>query len=266
MKYSKILGHSLLITFIATSSLYADQETPIDPSDAPNSDQVIDLNNLDKASNDFIKMLEGFANVGNELSKQAYGIDMAKEMGDPFGKINNEKSKSQILENKETNNPAVAESDDELKKVTDGAGEIFGATVKQSTDIAQGAFGILTKLAQKDLENLQKPDADKSESESELTPARKDASSLNSQGIMLAMFGDLENAIEKFKSSILTDSGFSSPYYNLACAYAQQNNTEQAITFLNKAITLNSKHKEMAKRDKDFQKMQSLPAFQELVK
>ena len=68
-----------------------------------------------------------------------------------------------------------------------------------------------------------------------------------------------EEAIASFDEAVKIRSDDPDTFYNKACCYALQDNIEQAIENLQKAINLSpEKYREMAKTDSDFDRIQGL--------
>ena len=54
-------------------------------------------------------------------------------------------------------------------------------------------------------------------------------------------------------------------WYNKACTYALQDQTDLALQNLEKAIILNQKYRNMAKEDSDFDRIRQDSRFQKLI-
>ena len=72
-------------------------------------------------------------------------------------------------------------------------------------------------------------------------------------------------AIKSFKRESELDPKEPSPFYNIACAYAQQGNEKEALEWLSKGIALHPDFKKDARDDKDFDKIRNSSKFKELI-
>jgi tetratricopeptide (TPR) repeat protein len=61
------------------------------------------------------------------------------------------------------------------------------------------------------------------------------------------------------------DPNYASAFYNRAIAFSYQNNVDEAVETLKKAIELNEKYKEDAVNDPDFEAIADSERFKELV-
>lgn len=74
-----------------------------------------------------------------------------------------------------------------------------------------------------------------------------------------------DTALEKYLDSIELNPLNSYAHYNLACTNSIQNNFEDALKHLQRAISLNPQYKETALIEKDFNTMRNLKRFKKLI-
>jgi tetratricopeptide (TPR) repeat protein len=77
-----------------------------------------------------------------------------------------------------------------------------------------------------------------------------------------------EEAEEKYNTAIELNPKYASAYFNLACLRSlsqKDENKDEAFEFLRKAIELDSKFKELAKTDTDFDFIRDNPQFSEII-
>jgi tetratricopeptide (TPR) repeat protein len=92
-----------------------------------------------------------------------------------------------------------------------------------------------------------------------------DADSWFQKGLALTGIRQYTEAILAYQNVLEIEPDFASALYNLACCYAQENNSELAISNLRKAIILNRKlYINYAKTDSNFDKICEHPSFQAL--
>ena len=72
-------------------------------------------------------------------------------------------------------------------------------------------------------------------------------------------------AIAELHKAILVDHASGLTYYNLACVYARTHEPEQAIRYLEMAITHEPEARHWAKTDSDFNAVRSISTFQKLL-
>ena len=97
----------------------------------------------------------------------------------------------------------------------------------------------------------------------ELNP--DDARALNMGAIALIRLGQGERGLEWVRRALAIDPEDSAVLYNVACAYAQQEETEEAIAILEKAIQNGFGHKEWLENDPDLDSLRGHPRFRSLV-
>ncbi|WP_346292784.1 tetratricopeptide repeat protein [Sphaerothrix gracilis] len=88
---------------------------------------------------------------------------------------------------------------------------------------------------------------------------------LNNKGVALSALGRKEEAIACYEQALSTKPDLHEALYNKACCYGLQKETELAIEFLSRAIELDSKYREMAKTDSDFDAIRDDERFQQLL-
>ncbi|MBO0350366.1 tetratricopeptide repeat protein, partial [Phormidium pseudopriestleyi FRX01] len=62
------------------------------------------------------------------------------------------------------------------------------------------------------------------------------------------------------------DSDYANAYYNIACLYGLQGDVDLAIQNFQRAIELDSKYRELAKTESDFDRLRKNSRFQALLK
>jgi len=77
--------------------------------------------------------------------------------------------------------------------------------------------------------------------------------------------GQYTEGLESAKKAIDINKKYSFAWYNKSCACALLNNKKDSLDALTKAIEMNSKFKEMAKTDKDFNNIKDELEFQKLI-
>jgi tetratricopeptide (TPR) repeat protein len=88
---------------------------------------------------------------------------------------------------------------------------------------------------------------------------------LNNLGVLYMRKNRPDEAIELFIKAVAAKEDYVDPYYNLACLYSQLGNGDAALHYLGKAIKVDGSVREWAKKDTDFKKMHSLPAFKKIT-
>jgi len=88
---------------------------------------------------------------------------------------------------------------------------------------------------------------------------------LNNLGVLYMRKNRSDEAIELFVKAVAAKGDYVDPYYNLACLYSQLGNMEASLHYLQKAVKIDSNVREWAKKDMDFKKMHSLPAFKKIT-
>ena len=88
---------------------------------------------------------------------------------------------------------------------------------------------------------------------------------LNNLGVLYMRKNRSDEAIELFVKAVAAKGDYVDPYYNLACLYSQLGNMEASLHYLQRAVKIDSNIREWAKKDMDFTKMHSLPAFKKIT-
>jgi tetratricopeptide (TPR) repeat protein len=92
-----------------------------------------------------------------------------------------------------------------------------------------------------------------------------DADSWFQKGLALTGIRQYTEAILAYQNTLEIEPNFTPALYNLACCYAQENNSELAINNLQKAIILNRElYSRNSKIDSNFDKIREHPSFQAL--
>jgi tetratricopeptide (TPR) repeat protein len=86
------------------------------------------------------------------------------------------------------------------------------------------------------------------------------------RGLALTYLRLYQEALMSYDKALKIKPNFASAYYNKACCYGLQKNTDLAIETLKQAITLDSKYRELAKNDSDFDSIREDERFQALIK
>ena len=92
-----------------------------------------------------------------------------------------------------------------------------------------------------------------------------DYAAWNNRGVTLSKLGRNEEAIASYQKSLAINPNEAGIYYNIARCLARQNNLSPALENLNQAITLDPKYRELAKTDRDFDRIRENPQFQTLL-
>jgi tetratricopeptide (TPR) repeat protein len=87
-----------------------------------------------------------------------------------------------------------------------------------------------------------------------------------SLGISYKQTKEYDEAIKYFKRQLEYAPEEPSPYYNIACVYAEQGKTRDALASLKKAVEAHPEFKDQARNDKDFDKIRSTKEFMALIK
>lgn len=95
---------------------------------------------------------------------------------------------------------------------------------------------------------------------------KKSSELLNLRGLSFHSNKKYKESLADFKKAFTVDPSNVRAAFNTACAYSRLNKKNDALKYLKKAISLNSKYKAIARKDSDFKKLRRNPQFQELVK
>ena len=85
------------------------------------------------------------------------------------------------------------------------------------------------------------------------------------RGYVLMYLGRYEEALQSYDQALQIQPDFANAYYNKACCYGLQQNIELAIETLQHAIALDSKYRELAKTDSDFDGIRQDERFRALI-
>ena len=88
---------------------------------------------------------------------------------------------------------------------------------------------------------------------------------LNNLGVIYIQEKKFIAAQKNFKKAITIKPDYVDPYYNLACLYAIRGEVPQSLSYLKKAIKLNSLVKYWAQQDRDLKDLRTIPQFKEMV-
>jgi len=78
--------------------------------------------------------------------------------------------------------------------------------------------------------------------------------------------GETDVALRLFQRAIQVDPNFASSYYNVSCIRAIKKEKDKALEYLKKAIALDKRYKEKARRDEDFNNLRGQKEFEEILK
>jgi tetratricopeptide (TPR) repeat protein len=88
---------------------------------------------------------------------------------------------------------------------------------------------------------------------------------LNNLGVVYLKLKRYKWAIIRFNDALDIQHNYVDAYYNLACLYAQKNDTKQSLFYLKNAIDFNPDVRQWAARDNDFKNLANLPAFNKIL-
>ncbi|MGQ9873251.1 TPR end-of-group domain-containing protein [Leptodesmis sp.] len=91
------------------------------------------------------------------------------------------------------------------------------------------------------------------------------AAAWNNRGLALDDLGRKEEALMSYDKVLQIQSGFAGTYYNKACCYGLQEETDLALETLRQAIDLDAKYQDMAKTDPNFDRIRNDARFQALI-
>ena len=80
-------------------------------------------------------------------------------------------------------------------------------------------------------------------------------------GVLSLQEGKYEDAIYYFEKAVKLKPKFANPYYNLACAYSLQDEGDKGMAYLLKAIEVDEKVKDWAKKDPDLENLREYAEF-----
>ena len=88
---------------------------------------------------------------------------------------------------------------------------------------------------------------------------------LNNLGVIHMNTKYYKKAIMRFNDAIKLKHDYPDAYYNLACLYAQQNDTNRSLSYLKNAIGFNPQVRKWAENDSDLKVLADLPEFKKLL-
>jgi tetratricopeptide (TPR) repeat protein len=88
---------------------------------------------------------------------------------------------------------------------------------------------------------------------------------LNNLGVVYIKLNRYKWAIVRLNDAIKIKHNYADAHYNLACLYAQKNDTKQSLFYLKNAIDFNPEARHWAAKDEDFQKIAALPQFKKIM-
>ena len=92
-----------------------------------------------------------------------------------------------------------------------------------------------------------------------------DAKAWVNKGVALGKLGRYDDALKSYDKAIELKPDYAGTWYNKACAYSLKGDKENALRNLSKAIESDAKHKEFAKKDKDFKNYWDDKDFKKIV-
>lgn len=90
-------------------------------------------------------------------------------------------------------------------------------------------------------------------------------SALNNLGVIFMNQKMYEQAVASFNEALHIRHNYVDAHYNLACLYAQKNDTEQSLFYLKNAMVLNPVVRQWAARDDDLRNLADLPEFNNIM-
>ncbi len=88
---------------------------------------------------------------------------------------------------------------------------------------------------------------------------------LNNLGVVYLKLKTYKWAIIRFKDAIDVKHDYVDAHYNLACLYAQKNDTQQSLFYLKNAVNFNPEVRQWAAQDDDLKNLANLPEFNKIV-
>jgi len=89
---------------------------------------------------------------------------------------------------------------------------------------------------------------------------------LNNLGVVYLKMKRYKWAIIRFNDALTVKPDYADAHYNLACLYAQKNDTKQSIFYLKNAVDSNPEVRQWASRDEDLKNLAGLPEFDTIIK
>lgn len=93
----------------------------------------------------------------------------------------------------------------------------------------------------------------------------RNVQALNNLGVIYMSQKKYKWAIIRFNDAIKIKHNYPEAYYNLACLFAQKNDTARSLLYLKNAIEFNPEVIKWAKDDSDLKVLADLPAFKKLL-
>jgi tetratricopeptide (TPR) repeat protein len=90
-------------------------------------------------------------------------------------------------------------------------------------------------------------------------------SALNNLGVIFMKRKMYQQAIISYKKALNIRYNYVDAHYNLACLYAQKNDTELSLFYLKNAINFNPEVRQWAARDDDLKNLTDLPEFKKIM-
>jgi len=90
-------------------------------------------------------------------------------------------------------------------------------------------------------------------------------SALNNLGVIFMNQKMYEQAVASFNEALHVRHNYVDAHYNLACLYAQKNDTKQSLFYLKNAMVLNPVVRQWAARDDDLRNLADLPEFNKIM-
>jgi len=89
---------------------------------------------------------------------------------------------------------------------------------------------------------------------------------LNNLGVVYLKMKRYKWAIIRFNDALNVKRDYADAHYNLACLYAQKNDTKQSIFYLKNAVDSNPEVRQWASQDEDLKNLAGLPEFGNIIK
>ncbi len=89
---------------------------------------------------------------------------------------------------------------------------------------------------------------------------------LNNLGVVYLKMKRYKWAVRRFNDALTVKPDYADAHYNLACLYAQKNDTKQSIFYLKNAVDSNPEVRQWASRDEDLKNLAGLPEFGNIIK
>lgn len=90
-------------------------------------------------------------------------------------------------------------------------------------------------------------------------------SALNNLGVIFMNRKMYQQAVISYKKALNIRYNYVDAHYNLACLYAQKNDTELSLFYLKNAINFNPEVRQWAARDDDLKNLTDLPEFKKIM-